>query len=92
MKTCFGCVVIFLLIACLFVFPWGNINWAEAISGVGWICLIAGFAIWFFSAAISAGGNPVLMFPALIISTVKPPGLWGMLMMVLGFILVISTA
>ena len=56
---------------------------------IAMICIFVGFGIWFFSAAVWAKGQflPLIFIAAMIVSAITPPGLWGVLLMLLGFIL-----
>lgn len=99
MKTCLGCVVILLIIACIFVIPWGSINWGEAVGGIvgviGWVCLITGFFL-FGSAVIEIAPfenpHPLIAIAAIFLALFRPRGIGGFLLFLLGLILVMASS
>jgi hypothetical protein len=96
MKTCLGCVVVLLLIACIFVIPWGSINWGNAVCGVfsiiGWLCLIGGAILYLSALAEFAQANPhpIIAFISIIAALTRPHGIGGFLLFFLGLFLVAS--
>jgi hypothetical protein len=95
MKTCLGCVVVLLIIACIFVIPWGNINWGNAACGVfsiiAWLCLIGGAILYMSALAEFAqfpDPHPLIAIIAIFAALIRPRGIGGFLLFLLGLVLV----